>query len=895
MSLWRQITRGLRVLANRREADDEIADEVRHYFDQATAEYVAKGFSPDDARRAARMDLGTDTAVREQVRGYGWENLVEGLALDVRHALRRLARSPGFAAVSIVTLALGIGAATAIFSVIDGVLLKPLPYAHPEQLVALRHTAPGLNIENMNMAASLYFTYLEENRAFANVALWAPDSWTVTGQGDPEEVPGISASHDLLRVLRVTPAIGRGLVEADENPRSDAVTMLSDGYWRSRFGADPAVVGRRILVDGVATEVVGVLPSGFQFFDRKIAMLAPIHMDRSHMNLISFCCQGLARLKPGVTLADANADVARMLPMAPLKFPVNPGFRADSWAKARMGPRLRTMRDEQVGNVGETLWVLMGAVGVLLAIGCANVANLLLVRAEARRQEMVVRLALGAGWWRVARELLVESVLLAMAGGTVGLALAVSALRVLAASRMVELPRMHEIGIDGRVLWFTLGVSLGVGLLFGLFPAVKYRRTQPAEGIRGGGRLSTESRERHHVRGVLVVAQVGLAMVLLISSGLMWRTFRALRDVDAGVSAPGEVQSVRIGIPDAQAKEPEKVTRTEEQILARLSNVAGVVSTGAIDARPLSGGSNNPVHVEGLSVPPGTLPPIRRYKYISPGYLRAAGSRLIAGRDLTWAETLRHIPVALVSENMAREVWGSPQAALGKRIGEFLDNDWHEVVGVVADLRDDGVSQPAPKIVYWPLMKGDSHGQLQAIRNLTYLVRTRRAGTTALVGDLQSAVSSANASLPLAEVTTLGAEYERSLARTSLTLVLLGAAGTMALLVGVIGIYGVIAYMVSQRTREVGIRLALGAPAAEVTAMFVRQGLTLAGIGCAAGLAAAFGLTRLMRSLLYGVSTADPLTYAVATGALLAAVVVGSWLPARRAARVDPVDALRAG
>ena len=893
MSLWRQLSRGLRVLGNRPQADREIADEVRHYLEESTAAYVSQGLSPDEAKRAARMEMGTETAVREQVRGYGWENPVEGFALDVRHALRRLSRSPGFAAVSILTLALGIGASTAIFSVIDGVLLRPLPYAHPEQLVALRHTAPGLNINDMNMAASLYFTYRDENRAFAHVALWAPDSWTVTGQGDPEEVAGISSTHDLLGVLGIAPAIGRGLVEADEDPGNGAVVLLGNGYWRSRFGGDPAVVGRRILVDGVATEVVGVLPPEFRFFDRRVSLLAPARMKRSNIGLLSFCCQGLARMKPGVTLAEANADVARMLPMAPLKFPINAGFRADTWVNARMGPRLRPMRDEQVGNIGETLWVLMGAVGVLLTIGCANVANLLLVRAEGRRQELAVRVALGAGWWRVARELLVESVLLALTGGMAGLALAAGSLKLLAVTSLVHLPRMHEIAISGSVLWFALGVSLASGLLFGIVPVVKYRRTQAVEGLRGGGRLSTENRERHRVRGLLVVVQVALALVLLIGAGLMWRTFQALRNVDAGVARPGEVQMVRIGIPNAQAQDPGQVTRIEAQILDRMSTVAGVSSVGAVDARPLNGGSNNPLHVEGLSLPPGSLPPIRRYKFISPGYLAAAGSRLVAGRDLTWSETHRRAPVALVSENLAREIWGSPQAALGKRIAEFLRNDWHEIVGVVSDLRDDGVNQNAPKIVYWPLLRLDSHGELQATRNLTYLVRSQRAGTTSLVRDLQSAVSGVNANLPLAEVTTLGAEYEQSLARTSFTLLLLGTAGAMALLVGVIGIYGVIAYMVSQRTREVGIRIALGAPAGEVTAMFVRQGLLLAAIGGTVGLAAAFGLTRLMRSVLYGVSAADPVTYAAATAALLAAVVAGSWLPARRASRVDPVTALR--
>lgn len=895
MSLWRQFTRGLRVLGNRKAADQAIADEVTHYLEEATSAFIAKGLSPDEARRAARLELGGATAVREQVRAYGWENGLDIFLADLRYAVRRLAGNPGFTAVSIITLALGIGATTAIFSVIEGVLLKPLPYPQSEQLVALLHTAPGINIKELNLAASLYFTYSEENRAFQGVAMWTGESWTLTGLAEPEEVPGLSVTYRFLPVLGLQPAFGRGFTISDEDPKGERTVILSDGYWRARFGADRSVLGRRILLDGNAHTVIGVLRPSFQFMDRKISFLAPLRLNRADVLLISFCCQGVARLKPGVTLADANADVARMLPMAPEKFPMNPGWGANTFVDTRIAPRLRSLKDVLVGDIGNTLWVLLGTVGIVLSIACANVANLLLVRADGRRQELAIRAALGAGWARMARELLLESLLLSVAGGALGLVLALGALQVLVASDPASLPRAHNISVDPTVLAFTLGVSLGAGLLFGLIPVFKYARPEVSTGLRNGGRSLTGSRERHRARGVLVSVQVALALVLLIGSGLMIRTFRALRHVDPGFSNPSELQTMRIAIPGTQVKDPESAIRMEEAILRKMERVPGVANAGAIDQRPLEGGSDNPIFAEDQPYRDGSIPVVRRFKFISPGYISAISSSLIAGRDLTWSETYNKRPVALVSENLARELWHDPGAAIGKRIRVTLKDDWREVIGVVADLRDDGIDQKAPTIVYWPLLqKNFGSSATNQVRSLVYIIRTPRAGTSQLRQEIQQAVASVNPTLPLADVKTLGSVYERSLARTSLTLVLLAIAGSMALLLGVIGIYGVISYSVSQRTREIGIRLALGAPLQGVTELFVRHGLMMSFTGAICGLALAFAFTRLMKSLLFEVSPADPLTYIAASVTLILAVVFGSYLPARKATRVDPVEALRA-
>lgn len=814
---------------------------------------------------------------------------------SLRHSLRRLAKSPMFTTISLATLAIGIGANTAMFSVIEGVLLKPLPYRESERLVGLWMTAPGINIKEVNMAPSLYFTFSEESRVFEKVSMWQNGSSSVTGISEPEQVQVLSATHQLLPILGIQPALGRGFTAFDDDTKSERTVMLTDGYWKSRFGGDRSVVGRRIMMDGNAREVIGVLPPSFEFMDRKVSMLMPLRFNRAEVRLLNFSYQGVAKLKPGVTLEQANKDLARMFPIAVANFPVNAGFSGNVFEQARIGPNLRFLKADLIGNIGSTLWVLMATVSIVLMIACANTANLLLVRADGRQQELAIRAALGAGWGRIARELLIESVVLGMAGGMLGLGLAYAALRMLVASELAHLPRINSIAIDPLVLAFTLAISLTAGLVFGLAPVFKYARPQLSNALRSGGRSLSASKDRHRARSVLVVVQVALAMVLLVSSGLMIRTFQALRNVDPGFSRANEVQTLRIGIPDTQVKEPELVIRMQEAILRKVEAVGGVSSVALANSAPMDGSSNDPIYASDRTYKAGEIPPIRRFKFISPGYIAALGSRLIAGRELTWGETYNQMPVALVSENLARELWGDARTAVGKRIRPTPKDDWREVIGVVADLRDDGVDQKAPAIAYWPLLQKNFEAEkVNLQRGVALLIRTPRAGSSGLLQELRQAVWSVNPNLPLANVKTLEANYDRSLERTTFTLVMLAISGGMALLLGVVGIYGVISYSVSQRTREIGIRLALGAPPAEIKSMFLRHGLILSGVGAACGLGVAFVLTRLMKSLLYEVSPADPLTYAAVPLGLIVAAALASYLPARRATRVDPMDALRA-
>lgn len=815
---------------------------------------------------------------------------------QLRHVARRLSRSPMFTAITLVTLAIGVGANTAIFSVVSSVLLKPLPYPDPDRLVAVWQTAPGIGIPDVNASPATYFTYREESRAFQDIGLWRSESVTVTGLAEPEHLESLVVTDGTLPILGIQPIRGRWFARKDDSPGSPETALLTYGYWQRRFGGDPSAIGRRIIVDGRAREVIGVLPQNFRFMNLHPAVILPFQFNRNEVFIGNFSYQAVARLKPGATVAQANADVARMLPMMALKFRPPTGFSMKVFEEARFGPNVRPLKQDVVGDVGKVLWVLMATVGMVLLIACANVANLLLVRAEGRQQELAIRAALGAGRSRIARELLLESVSLGALGGALGLGLAYAALRLLVILSPANLPRLDEISIDAPVLLFTLLISLVAGVLFGLLPVYKYAGPRVGIALREGGRTSSDGRERHRARSVLVVAQVALALVLLISSGLMIRTLQALLHVQPGFTSPDQVLTLRVSIPDAQVPDPERVLRMDNDILEKIAGIPGVISVGASNSITMDGmHDNDPIFAEGHAYAEGELPPLRRFKFISPGFFRAMGNPLLAGRDFTWSDLDQKRLAVLVSENLAREYWRDPAAAIGKRIRENPKGQWREIIGVVGNERDNGVNQKAPTIVYWPfLVKDFWQFPFRVERTLAFALRSSRAGSAGLVKDTQRAVWSVNPDLPLADVRTLREIYDKSMARTSFTLVLLAIAAAMALLLGVVGIYGVISYSVSQRTREIGIRIALGAPQASVRRMFVRHGLLLTSIGVACGLAAAISLTRLMSGLLFQVSPLDPLTYGAVSAVLAAAALLATYLPARRATLIQPVDALRA-
>jgi predicted permease len=815
---------------------------------------------------------------------------------QLKQIVRRLWRAPVFTLVTLITLSAGVGANIAVFSVVEGVLLKPLPYPHPESLVGVWHTAPGLNIDDVNMGPSNYFIYREQGRTFEDIGIYQGGSVSVTGQGNPEQVPALNVTDGVLPVLGIAPVLGRWFNRVDDTPAGPETVMLSYNFWQSHFGSNPSIVGQTIRVDGKARQIIGVMPKEFRFLDwEQPALFLPLRIDRSKTTLGQFSYEGVARLRPGVTLQAANADVARLWPVVLNSFPAPPGFSLDLFKKARIAPNVRPLSQDVIGDVGKLLWVLMGSIGVVLLIACANVANLLLVRAEGRHQELSVCAALGASPWRIAREFLMESAVLGVMGSLLGLALAWCALRLLIALGPEGLPRLHDIGIDLHVLIFTLAVALFCSLLFGSIPALRYAGTQAGTGLRGS-RTSSQGRERHRTRNTLVVIQVSLAFVLLICSGLMIRTFRALIHVDAGYDTAAKIQTVRLGIPEADVPKDDDVLRIQQSIAQKIAAVPGVQSVAFGGSVPMDGnGWHDPVYAQDRSYAGGAMPPLREFVFGAPGFLKTLGIPLVAGRDFTWDEAFQKVPVAMVSENFAREYWGSASSALGKHVRVSTKDDWREIVGVIHDVHDDGMSKDAPTVAYWPTMLSHFESDQVSIRRfVVFAIRTPRAGSESLMNDVRQAVWSVDANLPLTSVHTQDYYYQKSIARTSFTLVMLGIAAAIALLLGVVGLYGVIAYSASQRTREIGIRIALGAQSNTITTMFVRQGLVLAGGGIGCGLVLAFAATRFLKSLLFHVNPVDPITYVLACAALCGAACLASYIPSRRTATVNPVDALRA-
>jgi predicted permease len=821
------------------------------------------------------------------------------LISQLKQVFRRLGRAPFFAAVILITVAIGVGANTVIFSVVEGVLLKPLPYQQPDRLIGVWYKAPAINIAKINMAEYLYFTDREQNKTLEDIGLYGFLSFHITGGAQPEQVQGLEVTDGTLPILGVRPALGRLFTRQDDSPETPPTVILTNGFWQRHFGGDAAVVGRSLKLDGAVHEIIGVLPAEFVFMDRSdVDVVVPGQIDRTKTTLGGFSASGLARLKPGVTLQQATADLTRLVPIATHSFPPPKDFSIALFEQANFTPALRPLKIDVIGDIGNVLWVLMGCIAIVLLVACANVANLLLVRIEGRRQELAIRAALGANRKNIVAGLLLESLVLGCAGSAIGLGLAYGALNLIVAAAPTGLPRLHEIGIDIPVLLFAASLAIFVSLVIGIIPALKHSGINATTGLRDGGRGLSHSRERHRARKTLVAVQVALTLVLLICSGLMIRTFRALTHVFPGFSDPNTIASFDIFIPTSQVPDTSRidVLRMQQAILNQLAAVPGVSSVAIssslpmIQDRPL-----DPVYASDRKYKNGELAPLSMEKFVSPGFFKTMGIPLIAGRDMTWQEELEKRPVAIVSENLARQYWGSPAAAIGKLVHVGLNDPWHEVVGVAGDVYDNGVNQDPPTAVYWGLFQDNFVTQKEVVRRYVhYVIRTPRAGAASFFSDSERAVWSVNHDLPLAYNKTIGELYAKSMARTSFTLVLLSVAGAMTLLLGIIGLYGVIAYAISQHTREIGIRMALGAQRAALTRMYIREGLLLTAIGVIGGVAVALTTMRLMSSLLYHVSPVDPWTYFIATVSILIVACIATYVPSRKAAVVDPMHALRA-
>ena len=889
-------------LFSRRQHYDDLSVSIREHLEERVEELMENGMPRPEAEQKARREFGNVALMEERSREAWQWGAVETMLADVKLAFRRLRKSPGFTITVLLTLGIGIGANTAVFSVVNSILLRPLKYPEPDRLVALHQEAPGAAglaafANGLRLSPSMYLTYSEHNRTMQSVGVWDRGTANVTGIATPEEVRTVNVTDGVLETLGVPPVAGRWFSHTDQDPHGGRTAMLGYGYWQRRFAADPRVIGRIIQIDSQSVQIIGVMPRSFRVVNRDFDMLLPLRFEHNNQPLAGFGFEGVARLKSGVTIPQANADITRMLPIWMDSFSNGPGINSHLYEAWKITPALRPLKQEVIGDTRDVLWLVMATIGLVMLIACTNVTNLLLVRADARQQELSVRAALGAGRGRMVRELLVESVLLGLLGGVLGIGIAYGGLRLLTAVGPTDLPRLNEISIDFTSLAFTFLLSLLAGLVFGSIPALKYSRVREASLLSGSTRTMSTGRERQHSRNFMVVAQVAMAMVLLVCAVLMIRTFQTLRHVEPGFSDARHVQTMRISIPGTMVSDPVAVTRLEEAIATKLATIPGVTSVGFGEAVPMDGLEFgwDEIQVVGRSND-HTMLPLRLFNSVSPSYFHALGTRIMAGREFNWEEIYASGNQAIITKNLALELFGTPEAAIGQHIQRFR-GPVTEVVGVVEDIRQNGVDQKPPAIVYWPVLQTEFRGkapQVYASPAVAFVVRSGRSGSAGFFGELEQAVWSVNANLPLASIETMQDIYSRSLEKTSFALVMLAIAGSMALALGIIGIYGVISFAVSQRTREIGIRVALGAQKGELKWMFVRSAINMTGMGVLIGAAAAAGLTQLMKSLLYGISPLDPFTFVVIPFVLIASAVLASYLPARHAASVDPVEALRA-
>lgn len=882
---WRRI----RWLPRRSGLESGLDEEIRFHIDRQTEKNLRAGMAEDTARRQALITFGGVDRAKESTRDEFRAIPVEDLLRDVRYGARSLLRAPGFTIVATLTLALGIGATTAMFSVVNGILLRPLPYPEQDRLIELVHEAGGAGISRILASPAVYFGYRDHSRTFEAVGLWDWDASpvTVTGVGEPESVSSVEVTHEVLGLLGATPALGRTFSPGDDVPGAAPTAVISHAYWQRRFGAT-SVIGRTLVVDGIAREVVGVLPQEFRFFDYPADIFYPMQLVRSEAGFPQGDGRGLARLRPGVTLEQANADVRRMIPLINAEF----GRPGTAFDRMRFGPKLRPLKDMVVGDLGDTLWLLMGTIGLLLIISCANVANLVLVRTQSRRPELSVRTALGARWADIARVVLAENAILGVAGGAVGVAVAHFSLPHLLALGGDDLPYIMTARIDPTVLLAALAMTALATFVFALIPVLRFARPRPglAQSLHGGARGILEGHEGNRARQTLLVAQVALALVLLVGCGLMIRTFVTLRQVDPGFRDPSAVQTFQLTLPAGtkdSGSAPGLVIRTQHAIAERLAAVSGVQSaafTSASDGLPLDGdGRSGAIFVEGRIVG-DDMPRPKEIQFASPRFFETMMTPIVSGRAFEWNDVYQERPVALVSENFARAEWGSASASIGKRISLRQTGPWLDVVGVVHDVRHNGLGEPAPETVILPPIPRET---------ATFVVRSERAGTSAFLGELRRAVWSVDGNLSLAGVRTLGEMYERSMSRTVMTLELLAITGILALVLGLVGIYGVVSYAIAQRRREIGLRIALGAGYGEVRRMFVRSALALVAVGVGLGLPAAAALTRLMESQLFGISPLDPPAYLGVALLLVVAAGLASYISARRASALDPVEVLK--
>lgn len=800
---------------------------------------------------------------------------------NFRFAFRQLRKTPAFTLIAVFTLALGIGANTAIFSVVHAVLLRPLPYVHSERLMRVFGSQPQLDLAPTSPAN--FLEWKEQNEVFERIAAYVGQGFNLVGGDKPERVIGARVSADLFQLLGVQPTLGRAFTSDEDQSGHNQVVVLSHEFWQSRFGGDPTVQ-KTVRLNEKAYTVVGIMPAGFAFPDTRTQVWTPIAFNPAERatrdtNFIDV----VGRLKPGVSIEQARAKMAMLARQQAERYPKT---------NAGIGAKVVSLHEQTVGEIRPMLIVLLGAVAFVLLIACANVANLLLVRAAGRQKEMAIRGALGASRPRLVRLLLTESIALAMLGGALGLFLAIWSVDLLVTLKPANLPRLGEIEINRTVFGFTLAISLITGIAFGLVPALQSSKPALNEGLKESSRGATGSLRRHQMRSLLVVSEVALSLVLLVGAGLMIRSFARLLAVDPGFKAD-HVLTAFISLPTSKYSKVPEQAAFFEQLIARIRNLPGVSSVGVVTDIPLFGSSSTGFDIDGRPASAHGQRPLTDYRMISPDYFSAMGMRLVKGRAFSRYDTANALAVAIINETMAGRFF-SNEDPIGKRIGlSGGPTDWREIVGVVGDVRNYGVDAAVKPEAYVPFFQ-NGPGYLSGVASAMNLIVRTSNDPLSLTTPLREQVQALDKDQPISEIRTMEWYLSESMAQRRFNMLLLGVFAALALVLAAVGIYGVIAYTVTQRTSEIGIRIALGARGAHILKLIFAHAMLTTLAGIVLGLAGALALTRLLGNLLYQISATDPVVFASITLLLLLVAVVATYIPARRATQVDPVVALRA-
>jgi predicted permease len=875
----------LRALFHRDAMEAELEDELQFHFERETEKYRRRGMSEQEARRRARLAIGGHTQVKEDCREARGTSFLEQSMQDARYALRQLRANPTFALVMILTLALSIGANSAIFSVVESVLIRSLPYPQPDRIVRLFLSEPMYPRFPLNPFD--FRDFRSRSRSFSTLAGITRDDLQLSqNSGQPEQLHGFDITAGYFQALGLHPELGHEFTQSNELPNSGREVIISDRLWKSRFAADPAILGRKITLNAIPYTVVGVMPHGTQHpgneyqpvaYGESVDVWTPFWFQGDPAQRGSHYLEGIGRLKDGVTAGQAQAELTAIMTQ----------MAREHGNDARWQVLAVPLEHEIVGSSRQMLLVLLGAVGMVLLIACANAANLLLARASSRRRELAVRLALGASRSRLIRQLLTESLMIGLSGGLLGLVLAAVGVRAMVSLLPSDFPRVHDIHLSAPVVVFTLLISVGTGILFGLAPAIQASGTDPKSGLHEGGRSNTASGRQSRLRNALVVSEVTLACVLLIGAGLMLRSLLNLLHLDAGFRED-HVLTAGLSLPNAEYKDKTSVTRFFTELTSDIKSMPGVEAAGAGSDLPWTGyDENTSFNIEGKQAPPNEFFHAR-YHVATPNYFRALGTPLVSGRFFTDADKDGAPAVVIVNQAMAEKYWPH-ENVVGKRMtfeDKPAEKDWLTIVGVVGDVKDKPNSTAAAPGFWWPHLQSPFHSMSLVVRS--------NGDPQALADAVRNEVHRLNPGLAVAHVEWMDQIVQESVATPRFAFILIGLFGALAILLAAIGTYGVIAYAVSQRTQEFGLRLALGAQRFDLLRLVLAQGARLVLPGTVLGVLLALSLGRVMRNLIYGVSPTDPLIFASVGLLVLAVAFMASYLPARRAAQADPMVALRA-